>query len=104
MSMADPGSARERTSLAWTRTALALLVNGVLVLARNENSFPLPVAGTLSALWVLLALMSVGYARQRRRLLDMPDDEIRPAGRAVWPLALGVGMLCVATALAIALT
>jgi len=104
VSIVDPGAARQRTSLAWTRTALALVVNGVLVLVRNENSFPLPIAVTLSVLWVLLALLSVGYALRRHRLVHTPDDAIVAADRVVWPLAIGVGSLCVATALAIALT
>lgn len=95
---------RERTSLAWTRTALALVVNGVLVLARHETSFPLPVAIALSVPWIALALVTVFYAAHRSGSLGVPDAEIVAAGRVVFPIGVGIGVLCVATALAIVFT
>jgi uncharacterized membrane protein YidH (DUF202 family) len=100
----DVGLQRERTALAWTRTALALVANGLLVLVRNEGSIPLPVAVTLSVLWVLLAIATVFWSFHRRGLIGTADDAIRPASRIVWALGVSIGTLCVATALAIAFT
>ena len=100
----EVGLQRERTSLAWTRTALALVVNGVLVLARHETPFPLPVAIGLSVPWIALAVLTVVYAGRRSGALGVPDSEIVAASRVVFPLGISVGVLCVATALAILLT
>ena len=97
------GLQRERTALSWTRTALALVVNGLLVLARHEQSFPLPVAIGLSVPWVLLALVTAVYATQRSRVVGDPDADVA-SSRVVVPLGLSVGVLCTATALAIVFT
>ena len=102
----DPhvGLQRERTALAWTRTALALVVNGVLVLARHESSFPLPVAIGLSVPWVALALLTVLYSAHRSGALGLPDGQVLSPGHVIVPLGIGVGVLSVATALAITFT
>ena len=98
------GLQRERTSLAWTRTALALVVNGVLVRARHETPFPLPVAIALSVPWIALALVTVLYAAHRSGSLGVPDAEIAAARWVIFPIGIGIGVLCVATALAILFT
>lgn len=101
---ADWGLQRERTSLAWTRTALALVANGLLVLVRHERSFPPRVSLGLSALWLGLALVVLWYASRRGRLVHAADHEIGAAYRFVVPLTLAVAALCAATALAIFFT
>jgi len=98
------GLQRERTSLAWTRTALALVGNGLLVLVRHEHSFPLGVAVALSSFWLGLALLLLWYANRRSQLVSMPDHEIGAAYGLVVSLGIAVAMLCAATALAIAWT
>ncbi len=101
---ADCGLQRERTSLAWTRTALALVANGLLVLVRHEQSFPLSVGLGLSALWLGLALAVLWHANRRGRRAHAADHEIGAAVRFVVPLTLAVAGLCAATAVAIFLT
>jgi uncharacterized membrane protein YidH (DUF202 family) len=98
---ADDGLQRERTSLAWTRTALALVANGLLVLVRHERSFPLSVGLGLSALWLGLATAVLWHATRRGRRAHASDQEIGAARRFVVLLTLAVAGLCAASALAI---
>ena len=100
----DPGLQRERTALAWTRTALALVANGLLVLVRHEHALPLRVAVVLSVLWLVLALLALVQAARRERLVHMPDHEIGPAYVFAVPLTLAVAGLCTATAVAMVAT
>ena len=51
----DPGLARERTALAWTRSALTMAASGVLI-ARATFVGHLPVLGVVSA--VAMAILS----------------------------------------------
>ncbi len=48
----DPGLARERTSLAWTRTALSFAAVGVVVLRRDIIP-GLVILGVALAVWLL---------------------------------------------------
>jgi uncharacterized membrane protein YidH (DUF202 family) len=98
------GLQRERTSLAWTRTALALVANGLLVLVRHERPFPLGLALGLSALWLGMALVVLWHASRRGRRAWEHDHEIGADYRFLVPLAMAVAGLCAATALAIFFT
>jgi uncharacterized membrane protein YidH (DUF202 family) len=51
----DPGLARERTALAWTRSALTMAASGVLI-ARAAFVGHLPVLGVVSA--IAMAILS----------------------------------------------
>lgn len=51
----DPGLARERTALAWTRSSLTMAASGVLI-ARAAFIGDLPVVGVVSA--VAMAILS----------------------------------------------
>lgn len=93
------GLQAERTSLAWTRTSFAVLVNGVLLLVRDGTPDPgqplwfLPacVAGLGAAL-----VYGVGRVRQRalaRRPLVAPVEP----GRCV-PFAAAVVLVLLVTA------
>jgi uncharacterized membrane protein YidH (DUF202 family) len=63
----DRGLQAERTALAWTRTSLAILANGVLLLVKDfpESGGPvrMSVAGLAAA--IALAAYLVGGRRQR---------------------------------------
>ncbi len=97
----DPGLQRERTSLAWTRTALALGVNGVLVMARHETAFPLPISAVLAGMSVLVALLVLTYASRRARVVHTPDHEIRPATAIIVTLGVATTLLCLGTGVAV---
>lgn len=72
----DPGLARERTALAWTRSALTMAASGVLI-ARAAFVGHLPALGVVSA--VAMAILSAltwrhGHAIYRdRREAWMPE-------------------------------
>lgn len=108
---ADAGMARERTSLAWTRTSLALLANGLLVVVRHENDFPWAVSAALSTLALAVAALALSHAVRRSRAMRHPGAGCAgaptnhgPATVAVLSLGLGVALMCAATAVAIAVT
>ena len=68
---ADPGLARERTDLAWTRTAIAFAALGA-VLLRSHPVAGLPVLVLSAVVWRLGRLSGTagaGDARGRRLLL-----------------------------------
>ena len=65
----DPGLARERTDLAWTRTAIAFAALGAAMLRTNAVAGALVMAAG-AAVWGLgqLSARDVGPARRRPRL------------------------------------
>lgn len=99
--MIDSGLARERTALSWSRTSLAVIVNGVLVLVRHENAFPLLVAAGLAGLSLVLAVLTLVHAARRHRIVHDSQHEIVVPRGPVAALGLGIALLGLATVLAI---
>lgn len=97
----DSGLASERTSFAWTRTALALLGNGVLVMVRHEKAFPLAVSAILGSLFVVVAGLVLVHAARRSQIVRRSAADLSPATVFVVPLGIAVTFLCAATAVAI---
>ncbi len=92
----DPGMQQERTTLAWRRTGLALLVGsltiGRLTLASLGPAVVIPTVLTAAlALYVL-----AGTLRQRRLGLEHPDEpdfSVLRDGRLVVAVATVIGVL-----------
>jgi uncharacterized membrane protein YidH (DUF202 family) len=94
----DPGLARDRTALAWTRSALSLLAIGTLI-ARAAFNEDLDVLGALTALvTAALALLTWRYGRvlYREREIDSSEAHHQPG-------ALGFLMAAALLAAAVAL-
>jgi uncharacterized membrane protein YidH (DUF202 family) len=88
------GLARERTSLAWVRTALAIVVAGALLLRSGARLGGWWQAPGLVALLAGALLLADTYRRQRQaRGADAPPD---PAAAAALLRAIGLGatLLC----------
>lgn len=91
----DPGLQAERTAMAWTRTALAVLVNGLLSLRIGWASQSAGVMLLAIALLAAFAIL-VAHGAWRRRILLSVLPEIAPTHRAIALTAL----LAFATSLA----
>jgi len=96
-SRSDRGTQPERTSLAWTRTSLGVLANGVLLLlGRTHSALQFVAAGIAAVLTVSTYL--IGLRRQRilaRRPLPgriSPGREVYLAGVAIMALILLSGL------------
>ncbi len=93
----DPGLQRERTTLAWTRTTLGVLANGVLVLIRHERAFPLWVSAWLASLCLVVAAVAMLAGLRRSHIEQLADERLGAAFAPVF--ALGSSMVVLATAL-----
>ncbi|GGF52445.1 hypothetical protein GCM10011519_28010 [Marmoricola endophyticus] len=97
----DPGLALERTSLAWNRTALALLVNGVLAVVHHEGGLPQPVGLTLLTASLVIAAAASTHAAVRGRRVRRSTTCPGPSTVAVVALGTALTALCLGTAVAV---
>jgi len=101
--MRDSGLQRERTALAWYRTALAVLVNGaLLVRAAVEARSPLVWAVAVLVVTAALGLFAVGWLRSRAILLAAASSASPHAVAIAMPVG-AVWLACTAGVLSILL-
>ena len=93
-SSTPPTLAAERTSLAWTRTALAVLANGALLLLRALSGRGSAATVTLVVGAGVVAAVTVVLGRRRARALRTGHP---PATVEGWVLGALVAVLCAAT-------
>ncbi len=94
------GSQAERTALAWSRTALAVLANGVLLVVKQPHHAdqPLrPVAAGLAA--IIAATVYLVGVRRQRTLAQRPLTYSIAARAEVQLVGIAVLVLITATAL-----
>lgn len=94
------GRQAERTLLAWERTALALLVNGVLLLVRQVRVGGVTVLVPAALALAAMVLVAVLGRLRARRLRDLARTG--PGGR-VAPAVAGAAVLVVGLAVVAAL-
>lgn len=97
----DQGSQADRTTLAWTRTSFAFLVNGALLMIRNAHRTVGP-AGFIPA--VLAGVVAAGtflIAVQRQRTLQQrPMPQRVTPRRQVYTIGTAVLVLIAVTTVA----
>ncbi|WP_206518073.1 DUF202 domain-containing protein [Rhodococcus sp. X156] len=100
--MRAPGGGQgvaERTQLAWSRTSLAVLVNGALLLLRYPQEGEVGRADiALAALSVVIAALTVCFGRVRSRQIAAHRDD-PPGPRTVVILALSGAIALYAAAI-----
>lgn len=92
----DPGMQQERTTLAWRRTGLALLVGTLTIGRLTLESLGVAVVLPTVLVAVLAAYVVADTLRQRRLALTHPDDprfSVLRDGRLVAAVAAVVGAL-----------
>lgn len=94
----------ERTTLAWTRTSLAVLANGAILLIRDTHGKPTAPQLVAAGLAALLALATylIGVRRQRMLAQRPLPDRISPR-REVYLTGGSIIALIVISALALAI-
>jgi uncharacterized membrane protein YidH (DUF202 family) len=101
VSQPDSGLQAERTALAWTRTSMAVLVNGALLMAKNFGTYePIRIVAIGLAVAIALSAYLIGLRRQRRLARRPLPSRITPR-LEVHLMALSVLVLIVVSAVAV---
>lgn len=94
----------ERTSLSWTRTSLAILANGVLLLLKylHTDAPPLSLAAAGLAAVLTLCIYLMGRHRQKVLARQPLPAQLSPR-REVYAVAASVGLLILISLLSVLL-
>jgi uncharacterized membrane protein YidH (DUF202 family) len=96
----EKGLQAERTALAWSRTSLAVLANGVLLILKHPGESPLRIAAVGVAAVLTAAIYLVGRTRQRLLARRPLPPRVTPE-RDVLFVGVAVMVLIVITALSL---
>lgn len=101
----DEGLQPERTSLAWSRTSIGALGNGVLLLVRDVHGHTGPLRLIPAGLAIVVALLIYLAGVRRQRLLrQRPSTRTLGARREVWLIGVSIITLAVVTAVLLPLS
>lgn len=100
----DRGRARERTTLAWERTGLSLMVTGVAIARGVPLHDGVPDRPFLGAVVVLMGLFSwaVTSRQARRRTRAIEAGAAAPTPSDLWPVAASTGVVALCALVVIA--
>lgn len=91
----DPGLQPQRSALAWSRTTIAAVINGVLILTHDLRDVAVLIPGVL-AIAIATATLAIGCSR-RAVLSQRPLPAPLAAPTAVHLVGWSVVALCVST-------
>ncbi|MDT5370512.1 MAG: hypothetical protein QOC62_4943 [Mycobacterium sp.] len=92
MTQPGPGLQAERTALAWTRTSLGVLVNGVLLIVKQPHYNVGPLRPIAAGFAVIIAVVIYVVGQRRQRTLAQRPLPNRVTARADVQL-VGVAVL-----------
>ncbi|HMN84139.1 MAG TPA: DUF202 domain-containing protein [Burkholderiaceae bacterium] len=93
--MTDPGLQPQRTALAWSRTALALFINAVVILRAGAVHDDRPIT-TLGILLLIASAATAACGTWRRRRLIRARQPLAPPAWLMCAMVLVVWGACLA--------